>query len=91
MEYESINSSLMGVPQETASFDTSTQRENGQTVLNPDETMPDFFSKIQLTWFSFLGSGHNSINYRLLKVSSPIKNSRNAKRANFSPNAALER
>jgi hypothetical protein len=26
------------------------------TVLS-DETMPDFFSKIQLTWFSFLGSG----------------------------------
>ena len=28
------------------------------TVLS-DETMPDFFSKIQLTWFSFLGSGQS--------------------------------
>ena len=30
----SFSSSLAGVPQETASFDTSTQRENGQTILN---------------------------------------------------------
>ncbi|PZM81157.1 MAG: hypothetical protein DKT66_18200 [Candidatus Melainabacteria bacterium] len=30
----SFSSSLVGVPQETASFDTSTQRENGQTILN---------------------------------------------------------